>query len=209
MTKGSIYQDRYYDPSGSFSVEIPRPPSGCFIDETFFDSLYRELTHFEIVFIPPEIEQKIVDQPEMIAPLLKKTFEKSIAALIKKEYPEASIDHEEAIQLDEIGQAYFAILSIPDELPSKKTNAGDIQKKEIKTKGPFSRRGWLVSFAQDHLVVISEQELVYDNLDSHDSDHAKKLNDLMLKALTFHRKNYINERPSILPSKEQGPMSST
>lgn len=140
--QGTIQNQRYFDPKGIFSVQIPfdgecsiqeLPLGGsskdCFVS---FESEDGKLLRFEIL---PNLRAQIsLAQEES----LKHLYE-WIAAVLITQHTGSSLIQSGEVHLDMIGDAYYAIFAIPA-VPL------------------FINRCYILSYENDHLIVLSLQE---------------------------------------------------
>lgn len=153
-----IIDGRYYDPSGSYSFATPvamydKSMTEKKLDQNrdfvSFQDPFGHLVRFEITKFPHDEILAISDKPEELEKLLELIFKDCVLAAISQQYPNVKISQQNIENIEGIGTAYFAIINIPN--GSTLIDLNHNQRLD-------SKRGYLLSFCENHLVVISNQE---------------------------------------------------
>ena len=188
---GTYSENRYFHPTGNFSVEIPKSYPRV-VQESNSSSAYSvgfqhesgSLMKFEIRQIPKQMLNDL--DLTQAGEALKGLFNQYMLPKIKKRFPETQLVEEEIVLIEGCGQAYFVLLEVYFEHP-------------LFSLGSFNSedyiRGYLVYICDNRLIVLSEQMAgsVSDALE--ERGRGDDIPEMMLKKLRQNQKLYRNEPP--------------
>lgn len=185
----------FEDPGGLFSIQIPPHlinPSireggeGDFRYVNFIDD-YGQLIRIEAIKCKDEDLCKILLETHY-KDFFRELFEEGMLNPILRYFPGTEVLYEEDICSEDFHEGYYVLLSIPGGATTMEEETG---------KHLDALRGFLFSFADNHIVVISNQyppliQLLFGDL------NMKKVCAHMLDELCEARKLYVNKRSVVL-----------
>jgi len=180
-----VIDGRYYHPSGSYSFEAPSHMYGQKMEEIQIDQTrslvsfhddFGNLLRFEVAKFPDEFAVSsltLADQEKA----LETVFENSVLAAIKQQIPTTKVLNKDVANIEGIGATYFAVVYVPNGSTLIDCSTG--QRED-------SRRGYLLSFCENYLFVISNQESGLTEFAAKHSDvkvdRTEKLREELVKA---------------------------
>lgn len=159
--KNEIIDNYYYNYRGSYCFKMPEMQSGMQIEQyymserTFNGVIIRDdfgnLVRIEDDAFPEEDSDLLAKYilENSCQEVLTSIFQNCVFMAILKQFPSTQVLEEKFVDINGIGQAYFAIIDIPGGSNMQNANTG--QKAD-------SRRVYMISFCENHLVVLSMQE---------------------------------------------------
>lgn len=187
--------NRYYDPTGTFSVSAAQNLSSTRVvehsDENYksasFISDFGSFTGVQVVRCPEGIRPIIETNSEAAFKYLDAVYKLGVIDPLTQKNPGTIAKHEENLILDQIGPAKFVILSIP--------GGSSIASAETGRKLD-STQSYLLSFCEDYVVIITHQNSpVFSQIanDIGTGGDGEARNQKMLNELVEIRSSYKDE----------------